>query len=419
MNRFLVRACSTAFASFAFVASASAFCPCYTASSSNNNNNCGVEAVNGTNPSVPEWNAIFDIVSQGPSEWGNKGPSVGDIGQGCGKPEAYHTVPARFPCELLKGIAKVETGWRQFCVPDNPNDQVGGPSRTIISFDCGYGIGQVTSGMHVGENPSFDRNRVASEPTYNLATGTRILAGKWIATNCVGDNQPNVVEHWYTATWAYNGLAYVNNPNNPNYGANRGVWNPAVGGSAPYQEKVFGFMEYPNGQWDAVALAYPNRGNIGGVSNPPDLPEPNCSSPTDCTNKRPTHITQCQPSMGSSSSTSSSSASSTGAGGNGGMAGMGGMGAGGDSSGGMGGIAMSGSGGGISSGAMGAEGGASGEGGTAGGLHGVVGCDCDVAGIGRRGTTPNDMERLTSIFVIFVVFFFRWPRRDRTLGATK
>jgi hypothetical protein len=245
MNRTFFIASSTALASFAFVSSASAFCPCYTASSSNNNNNCAIEAVQGINPSIPEWNDIFDLVSQGPAVWGNKGPSVGDIGQGCGKPEAYHTVPARFPCELLKGIAKVETGWRQFCVPDLPSDQVGGPSRTIISFDCGYGIGQVTSGMHVGENPSFNRNLVASDPTYNLATGTRILASKWIATNCVGDNQPTVVEHWYVAAWAYNGLAYVNNPNNPNYGANRGVWNPQVGGGAPYQEKVFGFMEYP------------------------------------------------------------------------------------------------------------------------------------------------------------------------------
>lgn len=401
MSRSLILASSVALASFAFGSSAAAFCPCYTASSSNNNNKCGVEAVQGTNPSTAEWNDIFDLVSQGPAVWGNKGPSVGDIGQGCGKPEAYHTVTARFPCELLKGIAKVETGWRQFCVPDNPNDQVGGPSRTIISFDCGYGIGQVTSGMHVGENPSFDRNRVAAEPTYNLATGTRILASKWIATNCVGDNQPTVVEHWYVATWAYNGLAYVNNPNNPNYGANRGVWNPQVGGGAPYQEKVFGYMEFPNGQWDAVQLAYPNRGDIGGVSNPPDLPEPNCSSPTNCATKRQTHITQCQPSMGSSSSSSSSSASSSSSSSS--ASGMGGMGgAGGHSNGGTGGMAMGGFGGSVSSGGSSAEGGAAGNGENAGGLHGVVSCDCDVAGSGRGATTPYPIELLASAIVVIV-----------------
>ncbi len=399
MNKSFVLAATCAVGVSALSLDADAFCPCYTASSSNNNNNCGVEAVNGTNPSVAEWNDIFDLVSQGPSAWGNKGPSVTNIGQGCGKPEPFHEVPARFPCELLKGIAKVETGWRQFCVPDNPSDQVGGPSRTIISFDCGYGIGQVTSGMHAGENPSFDRQRVAADPTYNLATGTRILAGKWVATNCVGDNQPTVVEHWYTATWAYNGLAYVNNPNNPNYGSNRGVWNPSVGGGAPYQEKVFGFMEYTNGQWDPVALAYPNRGDIGGASNPPDLPEPTCASPTNCVGKRQTHVTQCQPSMGSSSSSTSSSSSSSTASsssGMGGMTGTGGMGAGGSGGspvGGAGGMAAGGFGGASSSGGT-VETGGGGTGG-AGDIHGVVTCDCELSRQTTGPTPPTMLGLLT------------------------
>ena len=324
------------------VASA-AYCPCYTASSPNNTYNCGIEAANGTNPSVDEWNVIFDLVSQGPSVWGDKGPTVGDIGQGCGKPEPIHNVPARFPCELLKAIATQESGWRQFCVPTLPADQVGGPSRTIISFDCGYGIGQVTSGMHAGENPDFDRNLVASDPTYNLATGTRILAGKWKATNCVGDNQPKIIEDWYTSTWAYNGLAYVNNPSNPNYDPNRGVWNPANGGSAPYQEKVFGWIEYPNFNGvEAVAVAYPNPGDVGGSGSPPDLPEPSCASPTDCGNTRPVHTTACDGSVGpggggAGGQTSTGGAMSGGAGGsNGGSgatAGNGPGGAGGDTGG--------------------------------------------------------------------------------------
>ena len=302
------------------------YCPCYTASSVNNTHDCGIEAANGTNPSVAEWNAIFDIVSQGPSVWGDKGPTVGDIGQGCGKPEPIHNVPARFPCELLKGIATQESGWRQFCVPTTPGDQVGGPSRTIISFDCGYGIGQVTSGMHVGENPDFDRNKVASDPTYNLATGTRILAGKWKATNCVGDNQPKIIEHWYTSTWAYNGLAYVNNPSNPNYDPNRGVWVPGNGGSAPYQEKVFGWMEYPNFDGvDAVAPAYPNPGDVGGSGSPPDLPDPNCASPTDCQNTRSLHPTACDGAVvgggGAGGQTATGGAMSGGAGGQGGSSG--------------------------------------------------------------------------------------------------
>lgn len=270
------------------------FCPSYTLSSTNNNANCGVEAVNGTNPTVAQWQNIFQLVAQGPSGWGSSGPSVPDIGQGCGKPMPTIQVPAKFPCELLKCIAQVESNWTQFCVPTTPADQVGGPSRTIISFDCGYGIGQVTSGMHIGEAPNFDRARVASDPTYNMATGTRILGDKWRATRCVGDNQPSIIEHWYSATWAYNGLSYTNNPNNPNFSSTRGVYNPAVGGAAPYQEKVFGRMQYPtSGRWTSVSVAYPRLSDIGTTGSPNTLPEPTCGSPTSCATTRPTHVSSC------------------------------------------------------------------------------------------------------------------------------
>jgi MYXO-CTERM domain-containing protein len=346
----------------AWSSAASAYCPCYSPDSGFNQYNCGVAAADGQNPSTAEWNDIFAIVSQGPSVWADKGPSVMDIGQGCGKPEANHQVAARFPCELLKGIARQESGWRQFCVPDTPSDEVGGSSRTIISFDCGYGIGQVTSGMHAGENPGFDRARVASDPTYNLATGTRILAGKWAATNCVGDNQPTVIEHWYTATWAYNGLAYVNNPSNPNYDSNRGVWDPANGGSAPYQEKVFGWMEHTQGSWVDTQLAYPNPGDCGGSGAPGNLPEPDCASPTDCGNHRSTHPTSCNGVVGTTSSSSgaggggsSSVAATSGAGGSGGAA-----------------VSSAAGVGGSGSGAGGS--GTAGNGNDSGALHGSCGC---------------------------------------------
>ncbi|MBW2454958.1 MAG: hypothetical protein JRI68_10620 [Deltaproteobacteria bacterium] len=291
------------------------YCPCYTASSPNNTHDCAIEAVAGTNPTTAEWQPIFLLVAQGPTAWGNAGPSSSDIGQGCDKPEAYHEVGATFPCELLKGIASQESGWHQFCVPTTPSDQVGGAERTIISFDCGYGVGQVTSGMHVGETPAFDRERVAGDAIYSLATGARILASKWRATQCVGDNQPSVIEHWYTATWAYNGLATSNNPNNPSYDPNRGVWDPDVGGSRPYQEKVWGWMEHTQGKWDGLAPAYPNPGEMGTDGSPPELSEPSCASPTDCVGTRPTHVTACD---------------GTGAGGSGGGGSVGGSGTGGN-----------------------------------------------------------------------------------------
>jgi MYXO-CTERM domain-containing protein len=149
--------------------------------------------------------------------------------------------------------------------------------------------------MHVGETPAFDRARVASDPTYNLATGTQILAAKWKATKCVGDNQPSIVEDWYTAVWAYNGLAYSNNPNNPNLDPNRGVYNPAAGGSYTYQERVFGRVEHPPSPdpRKAVALAYPDRAECGAKGSPPDLAEPHCASPTDCVGQRGVHVSSC------------------------------------------------------------------------------------------------------------------------------
>lgn len=272
-----------------------AFCPCYTLSSNYNTYSCGVEAVAGTNPTVAEWTDIFALVSRGPSGWGSAGPSARNLTQGCGNPEPARQVPARFPCELLQAIAMVESDWRQFCVPDRPADQVGNPSRTIISFDCGYGVAQVTSGMHQGETPGYDRQRVAAEPTYNLATGARLLADKWAATRCVGDRQPERLEHWYSAVWAYNGLAYLNNPNNPVYSSSRGVYHPAVGGSAPYQEKVFGQVEHPPSpsHWTSVPLAYPNPAEIGGGNAPAALAEPRCASPTDCATSRTVHLSIC------------------------------------------------------------------------------------------------------------------------------
>ncbi len=278
-----------------FAPAADAYCPSYTPADTAGGQNCGVQPAPGTNPGIPEWQQIFAVVAPGEASWGTSGPSIGTIGSGCGNPNPTTQVPAHFPCHVLQAITMVESGWRQFCVPDAPSNEVGQPSRTIVSFDCGYGVGQVTSGMHVGETPSFDQNRVASDPTYNLATGTLILRDKWVATNCVGDNDPDIVEDWYTAIWAYNGLSYSNNPNNPNLTPGRGVYDPAVGGSYAYQEKVYGWMEHPpsDGRWSSLAAAYPDRAEIGNTGSPPNLSEPSCASPTSCASTRPTHHSSC------------------------------------------------------------------------------------------------------------------------------
>ncbi len=281
---------------WAISGAAHAYCPSYTPAQTAGGKNCDAEPALGKNPAVADWSAIFLKVSGGKASWGTDGPDIGTMGKGCGKPTPTTQVPARFPCHVLEAIAMQESGWRQFCVPDAPAASVGAKERTIVSFDCGYGIGQVTSGMRKGETPTFDRARVASDPTYNLATGTRILRDKWAATRCVGDNDPGLVEDWYTAIWAYNGLAYSNNPNNPNLKAGRGPYNPKNGGAYAYQERVLGWMEFPPtaAHWTALAPAYPDRGEIGGAGSPPALSEPSCASPTSCAQKRSTHTSECR-----------------------------------------------------------------------------------------------------------------------------
>ncbi len=274
------------------------FCPSYTASSPNNTHSCAIEAVPGTNPTVAQWQTIFDTVSRGQAAWGSNGPAIGMLGVGCNKPMVPTSEPARFPCELIKAITMQESSWKQFCPPSTPADQVGRASQTIISFDCGYGIGQVTSGMRTFDpTPNYDRSRVASDPLYNLATGMLILSEKWRGTNCVGDNQPRIVEHWYTATWAYNGLSTTNNPNNPSFSTTRGVCRSGScpSGSAPYQERVWGWMEFPPsaGHWTSMAPAYPRLSDVGTASRPPALPDPSCATPTNCTTTRQLHVSSC------------------------------------------------------------------------------------------------------------------------------
>jgi len=265
---------------------AHAYCPSYTPAQTATGARCAIEPTPGRNPDLAMWRALFGSVA--------RAPDAGTFGEGCGRPRPRVEVPARFPCIVLQVLAMQETGWRQFCVPDTPAGSVGAPERTIVTNDCGYGVGQITSGMRVGETPAFDRARVASDPAYNLATGTRFLRDKWRATACVGDQLPDVVEHWYSALWAYNGLSYANNPNNPNLKAGRGPWDPRNGGAYAYQERVFGWMEHPpsDSHWKAVAPAYPNRGEIGDARQPRALSEPSCASPTDCTASRPTHLSR-------------------------------------------------------------------------------------------------------------------------------
>ena len=228
---------------------------------------CPEPAAVGVEPSNATMSDLFEQAAM--QELGSAGPTYLQIG--VGNPVSSQ-VDATVPCVLLKSIGYTESTWTQFCA------DTGSTGPTIISFDCGFGVTQVTSGMSTGSmgSFSFSPSRVASEPAYNIGTGAGILALKWLSVPYIGDNQPDIVEHWYYAVWAYNGFAFVNNPNNSSFPAGRPPWGSSGAlsrGNYPYQELVWGWAAYPpSGFWDPLDLSYPSNSAIG--TSPGDIPEP-------------------------------------------------------------------------------------------------------------------------------------------------
>lgn len=239
---------------------------------------CPVAAQTGAQPCTAEITRSLERAAR--HRLDAAGPSIGTLGSGCPNPVS---VAASFPCILIKAIGWTESVWTQFCAA-----ACGQSGPTMISFDCGYGVMQVTSGMSGGAG--FDPLRVAQETLYNLGTGARILRDKWAVTPCVGANQPTVIEDWYFATWAYNGFSFVNNPNNPAYPSVRPPYNGLGSlsrGSYPYQEIVWGFMRNPPGaRWVGVPVSYPERTEICSVSG--------CRQTANVSEPLPSHTDPCQ-----------------------------------------------------------------------------------------------------------------------------
>ncbi|MDP3277034.1 MAG: MYXO-CTERM sorting domain-containing protein [Deltaproteobacteria bacterium] len=249
---------------------------------------CRVRSAAGSNPSTADMATLFNRIATGPRTYGSLGWNFGGadtLGAGAGCCDGSSATPcpsvaATFPCLLLKAIYYTESGWRQFCTT----------GRTVIAFDCGYGIAQVTSGMRPGDTSSFDPNRVAGEAAYNVSVGAAILAGKWRIGACVGSNDPTIVEHWYFATWGYNGFATKNNPNNPMYRADRPEFNSSATartrGNYPYQELVWGYAHYSpsTAHWTGQQLGYPRRSEICASCGFPmaNVSEPSVRTPAAC-----------------------------------------------------------------------------------------------------------------------------------------
>ena len=118
----------------------------------------------------------------------------------------------RVPPVLLKAIVWVETREFAQAVRAVPWGGVGPVAR---SFDCGFGLGQITSGMENWTgNPSAKQALVGTHFLFNVAEAARILAEKWNNESfpIAGAGDPANLEDWYYAVWAYNGFWYTNHP---------------------------------------------------------------------------------------------------------------------------------------------------------------------------------------------------------------
>ena len=104
--------------------------------------------------------------------------------------------------------------------------------------------------MQINTSVRTDIDRLMTDIDYNIEIGAKILDGKWKLAPGIGDRDRNVLENWYYAIWAYNGLSSTNNPNTP--------------GGRHYQDRVLALMARQvlgsDGQplWPPVVVTLPN-----------------------------------------------------------------------------------------------------------------------------------------------------------------
>lgn len=186
------------------------------------------------------------------------------------------------PPGLLKAIGWIESSIAQA----DWNTPFGAVGPALISFDCGHGIMQITSGMTTSADegwPSTQQALVATHYLYNIARGAAILVEKWNAAPEVRPvagtdtgSDPHIAENWYFATWGYNGFTgpganRSNHPSDPDYAWPRTGFScgPVTDGyghsyaNYPYQEIVFGCAARPpsvDGErlWSSFRLSLPD-----------------------------------------------------------------------------------------------------------------------------------------------------------------
>ena len=197
---------------------------------------------------------------------------------------ARSSVEPVIPPILLKSISWIESSTTQ----TTRAAPYGGIGPALISFDCGHGIMQVTSGMTTplgtDGKATPEQLLVATHYAYNVARGAVILEDKWNAApeyrpiaGTDTNSDPAIVENWYFAVWSYNGFTgpganRSNHPLDPVYGNwprtpySCGASNDGFGhdrSKYPYQELVWGCASQPplvDGApvWQPINLSLPD-----------------------------------------------------------------------------------------------------------------------------------------------------------------
>jgi hypothetical protein len=228
---------------------------------------CPIPRHFGYQPSRPVLKPLF--IQAAENMLGGNAPTYFRALRGLPPNTEYVTISPAVPIPhlLLRGTAYQESIWVQFLYSwSNPDNQYG---CTVLSFDCGYGMMQITSCMSDGCG-WFSPHRVSAELLYNLGTGASFLINKWNGIPYyLGENDPTVASDWYYALIGYNGFGSRNDPNNLNCDPRRAPYleGPIVC-SYPYQERVHGWLANPPlmaGQrtWRPTRIAEVPRGIFG------------------------------------------------------------------------------------------------------------------------------------------------------------
>jgi hypothetical protein len=263
-------------------------------------------------PNQVVWAVDMAIRGDLHSQWINQGGWRSTDGLGTVDPQSMFPLPAlvgggRIPAQVLLGILSQESNLWQAeggALPGqtgnpltgnwygNPPYDASAPAGSTWQInwsksDCGYGIGQVTDGMRVGQTTlsGSQQQAIALDYTANIAEAASILASKWnelqsLSTPLtINNDSASKIEDWFAAVWDYNegfnapgsdpsgawGLGWYNNPANPIYPPTRHPFldNNTFSDAAhpqywPYQEKVLGWAA-----WSIdTGRSYDDSGNL-------------------------------------------------------------------------------------------------------------------------------------------------------------